>query len=290
MGLGTDDCPVFLGMNDYATLAAGASLTGAELLLSGEADIAFNAAGGYHHAHAARASGFCYLNDVVLAALRLTSAGKRVLFLDVDAHHGDGVQDAFYDRNDVLTVSLHESGKTLFPGTGFEDEIGVGQGEGFCVNIPLPVGTFDAAYLWAFREAAWPLIRAYAADVVILELGMDGLAGDPLAHLHLTNNVFADIVGMVRGLNKPLLVTGGGGYHVDNTVRGWALAWSELCGEQEHDLSIGMGGVMLETTEWSGGLRDRILLTDAGIHATVEAELRATVDKVRSRLFPLHGL
>lgn len=138
MGLGTPDCPVFAGMYEYAALAAGASVTGARLLLRGEAHVAFNPSGGYHHAGAERASGFCYINDVVLACMALTGAGKRVMFIDVDVHHSDGVQGAFYERDDVLVVSFHESGRTLFPGTGFEDEIGSGRGLGYTVNVPLP--------------------------------------------------------------------------------------------------------------------------------------------------------
>lgn len=292
MGLGTPDCPLFPNMLDYVSLAAGGTVTAAQLILSGEADIAFNPSGGFHHAHAGRASGFCYVNDVVLGCMELADAGKRVLFLDIDAHHGDGVQDAFYDRDDVMTVSLHESGHTLFPGTGFVAEIGHGVGRGYSVNFPLPVGTYDAAFLHVLDEGALPLIRAFAPDVIVLELGMDALAGDPLAHLHLTNNAYADAIERVLALGVPILATGGGGYHVENTVRGWTLAWSVLCGDQEHHdaLSFGMGGVMLENTEWSGGLRDRELLSDAGRRNEVDAEIEATVRRVRETLFPLHGI
>lgn len=292
MGLGTPDCPLFPNMLDYISLAAGGTVTAAQLILSGEADIAFNPSGGFHHAHAGRASGFCYVNDVVLGCMELADAGKRVLFLDIDAHHGDGVQDAFYDRDDVMTVSLHESGHTLFPGTGFVAEIGHGVGRGYSVNFPLPVGTYDAAFLHVLDEGALPLIRAFAPDVIVLELGMDALAGDPLAHLHLTNNAYADAIERVLALGVPILATGGGGYHVENTVRGWTLAWSVLCGDQEHHdaLSFGMGGVMLENTEWSGGLRDRELLSDAGRRNEVDAEIDATVRRVRETLFPLHGI
>jgi len=290
MGIGTPDCPVFPGMYEYISLASGASITGARLILSGEADVVFNPGGGFHHAGPKEASGFCFINDVVLAAMELTGAKKRVLFLDLDVHHGDGVQNAFYERNDVMTISLHESGKTLFPGTGFENEIGRGQGKGYSVNIPLPVGTYDAAYEKAFIEAALPLIKKYDPDVLIMELGMDGLSGDPLAHLNLTNNVYADIIKQVLQLGKPILATGGGGYNVESTVRGWALAWSVLCGEDEHDLGIGLGGVMLETTEWLGGLRDRILITDAGIRDTVDAEIQRVIQYIKDKVFPLHGL
>jgi len=290
MGLGTPDCPVFKGIFEYASLASGASVTGARLILSGEAGIAFNPSGGYHHAGPNYAAGFCYVNDVVLAAMTLADAGKRVLFLDLDVHHSDGVQAAFYRRRDVMVISLHESGKTLFPGTGFEDEMGEGEGRGYSVNIPLPVGTYDAAYFRAFNEAALPLMKSYNPDVIILELGMDALAGDPLAHLSLTNNIYAEIISVVMGLGKPILATGGGGYNVDNTVRGWALAWSVFCGDQSEDLGIGMGGMMLANTEWAGGLRDRMLLSDAGRRSAVDAEIDATIGRIQTAVFPIHGI
>jgi len=252
--------------------------------------VAFNPSGGYHHAMAGRAGGFCYINDVVLAVLTLTDAGKRVLFLDVDVHHCDGVQSAFYARKDIMTISMHENGKTLFPGTGYEDEIGEGDARGYTVNIPLPVGTYDEAYERAFREVALPLIKAYDPDAIIMELGMDALAGDPLAHLNLTNNTYAEIISTVVDLGKPLLATGGGGYHIENTVRGWALAWSVFCGEESDDMVLGMGGVMLENTDWSAGLRDRVLLSDAGQRELVDREIAAMTERVKSAVFPIHGL
>jgi acetoin utilization protein AcuC len=224
MGIGTPDCPVFKDMFDYASLACGATLTGAELILSGETDVALNPSGGYHHAKAEKASGFCYLNDLVLACIRFSNNGKRVLYLDLDAHHGDGVQEAFYSSKKVMVISLHESGKTLWPGTGYEDEIGDGSGKGFNINIPLPLGICDIVYLEVFQKFVIPLINAYVPDIFVLQLGMDALAGDPLAHLELTNNTHAEIIGQILRYNKPMLATGGGGYHFDNTVRGWALA------------------------------------------------------------------
>lgn len=128
MGIGTSDCPVFNGLYDYAVLAAGGTLVAAELILSGDIDVAFNPSGGFHHAHPERASGFCYINDVALACHVLAERGKRILYLDVDVHHGDGVAYAFYDRCDVMTISFHEDPRILFPGTGFENEIGDGPG------------------------------------------------------------------------------------------------------------------------------------------------------------------
>jgi acetoin utilization protein AcuC len=292
MGLGTEDTPIFADLYEYATLAVGGTLTAANMILSNQADVAFNPSGGYHHAHPARASGFCYLNDVVLACLRLAGAGKRVAFLDVDAHHCDGVQEAFFRRSDVMVISLHESGKTLFPGTGFEDEIGAGAGEGFTANLPLPAGVYDDAYIRAFEAVALPLLGAYDPDVIVLELGMDGLAGDPLTHLALTNNAHAQVVRDVRAFGKPILATGGGGYHIKNSARGFALAWTVLCGQDDpvDDLSVGLGGVLLETTEWLGGLKDRRLVPDERQKAEVDAAVDATVERVKKKVFPYHGL
>lgn len=291
MGLGTPDTPVFAGLYEYASLACGASIQAAELVLDGQADVAFNPSGGYHHAHAGKAGGFCYLNDVVLACMRLAAAGRKVLYLDLDVHHGDGVQDAFYARRDVLTMSFHQNGRTLFPGTGFEDEIGAGDGLGYCVNVPLPPGTYDEAYLGAFGAVGMPIIRAYKPDAIVLELGMDCLAGDPLAQLMLTNNAYADVLHRIARLDKPVVAVGGGGYHVQNTVRGWALGWSVLCGQdEEHDPAMGMGGVMLETSDWRGGLRDRVRVPDSRQKADVDAAIAETVEKVKANVFGLLGL
>jgi len=292
MGLGTPETPVFRGMVDYAMLACGATLAGVEMVLSGEATVAFNPSGGYHHAEPSRASGFCYINDVALACLALAERGKRVLFLDVDVHHGDGVQNAFYSRADVMTMSFHETGETLFPGTGSVAEIGVGEGKGYSVNVPLPPGTYDEAYVKAFREVAVPLVGAFDPDVIVYEVGMDCLAGDPLANLSLTNGAYADVAEMVTGFGKPIVAAGGGGYHPRNSARGWALVWSVLCGEgiDLHDMAMGAGGVMLESTEWRGGLRDRALVPDYEQLRSVGIAIEATIDALRATVFPLHGL
>jgi acetoin utilization protein AcuC len=214
MGLGGPDTPVFADLFEYGAWACGAGLVAANLLLEKRTDIAFNLLGGFHHAMPGRAGGFCYLNDVALACHHLARAGKRVLYLDVDAHHGDGVQEIFYERNDVFTISMHESGKTLFPWGGFENEIGRGAGLGYNANISLPAGTYDDAFLRAFERVVLPLIGAYRPDVIVLELGMDTLAGDPLTYLHLTNNIVVDVLERLMDFRRPLLVAGGGGYHV----------------------------------------------------------------------------
>jgi acetoin utilization protein AcuC len=291
MGLGTTDCPVFEGMYDYTILAVGASIVGAGLILDNKVRAAFNPSGGFHHAHPERASGFCYINDVALACYILAEQGKKVLYLDVDVHHGDGVAYAFYDRSDVMTISLHQNPRTLFPGTGFEDEIGSGTGKGYCVNIPLPIGTYDAAYMHAIKEVVLPLIGAFNPDVFVFELGADALAGDPLANLALSNNVYADIVKKLLAFDKPILMTGGGGYNLDNTVRAWALAWSVLCGaDADLESNILVGGMMLQTTEWQGGLRDRHVHVTPQQKKSVMPAIDATIENLKSALFPIHGL
>lgn len=272
MGLGTGDCPVFRGVYDYSVLGAGATVGAAELIAQGKASVAFNPSGGYHHAHADYAAGFCYINDNALGLMTLANAGLRALYLDVDVHHGDGVQEAFYHRRDVMTISLHQDGRTLFPGTGFCDETGTGEGTGYAVNIPLPPGTTDELYLRVINQLVLPLIGAFNPDVFVMEIGADALAKDPLAGLSLTNNVYADIIGMLGRFGKPILATGGGGYNIDNTVRAWALAWCALCGEQADDL------------------RDPPLGTPPKHVEMVEAIVDDVIKQIKEGVFPIHNL
>jgi len=312
MGIGTGDCPVFDGLYEYALLACGATITGAKLILSGSADIAFNPSGGFHHAGPEKASGFCYINDVALACQLFAEPcppyhpsqrpfpsldtlgrreGKKVLYLDFDVHHGDGVAYAFYDRSDVMTISFHQNPKTLFPGTGFENEIGTGQGKGYCVNVPLPVGTYDEAYMKAFNSIAPPLITVFNPDVIVLQLGADALAGDPLANLYLTNNVYVETINSLLSFRKPVLATGGGGYNVDNTVRAWALAWAVLSGaDVSQDKNPAVSGVMLGSTEWQGGLRDRRLVISKAQQEMIIPAVEKTIETIKATIFPIHGL
>jgi acetoin utilization protein AcuC len=291
MGIGTLDCPVFAGMYDYSVLATGGTLTAVKKILSGSADIAFNPSGGFHHAGPERASGFCYINDVALACIILAEEGRRVLYLDVDVHQGDGVSYAFYDRTDVMTISFHESPQTLFPGTGSVKEIGKGEGKGYCVNVPLPVGTYDEVYMKAFEHIALPLIGAYNPDVIVFELGADALAGDPLAHLCLTNNTYADIIEHLLSFEKPIVSTGGGGYNIENTVRAWALAWNVFTGvESGHDMHHGVSGVMLESTDWQGGFRDRAFAVSQTQREMVVPVVEKTIEAVKANIFPIHKL
>jgi len=149
----------------------------------------------------------------------------------------------------------------------------------------------DEMYLKAYNEVALPLIAAYKPDVIVVELGADALAGDPLAHLCLTNNAYVEIIKHLMGLKKPILMTGGGGYDVENTVRAWALAWTVLAGvDTGEDTTLGAGGVMLESTEWQGGLRDRELIVSTQQRDIVPQAVEATIDQIKENVFPIHGL
>jgi acetoin utilization protein AcuC len=290
-GLGTDDCPVFGDLYDYALLASGASVTGARLLLDKTAGIAFNPSGGYHHAKSGAAGGFCYINDVVLACKELSNAGKKVFCLDLDVHHGNGTQEAFMSDPSVFTVSMHESGETLFPWGGFETEIGEGPGKGFNVNVPFPVHTDDETYCAVFKEIVPPLIAAYLPDALVLEIGMDVLSVDPLAHFKMTNNALADILPLLTQFQLPMLVLGGGGYNAESTARGWALAWCVLCGlETESDMSIGMGGVFLGSSEWKAGLRDMRVYTQGEEKRQINDRMERVIGYIKRNVFPVHGI
>ncbi|HXY54774.1 MAG TPA: acetoin utilization protein AcuC [Nitrospirota bacterium] len=225
-GLGPGDNPIFPGMFDWSRLIAGASLKAADLVDSGEAVIAFNIAGGLHHARASQASGFCYINDPVLAIKSLVEQGRRVAYIDIDAHHGDGVQEAFFGTDKVLTISLHETGHVLFPGSGFEHEIGEGAGKGYSVNIPLPPETDDELFIYAFAETVPELVAGFKPDVVVSQLGVDTFQSDPLAHLNLTTNGFCLAVRMIKSLAPKWVALGGGGYDIANVARAWTLAWA----------------------------------------------------------------
>jgi len=227
-GLGDADCPVFEGLYDCAALGAGATFEAARLVEEEGFQIAFNLAGGWHHAHRAKASGFSYLNDAVLAINWLVARGRRVVYLDIDAHHGDGVQEAFYDSDRVLTISLHESGIYFFPGTGFEDEIGEGPGRGYTVNVPLLAHTDDALYMKAFDEVAYPLIAAYNPDIIVTQIGADTFRTDPLTQLEITTHSYSYIMRKLKAFKIPWVALGGGGYDLLNTSRAWTIAWAEM--------------------------------------------------------------
>lgn len=229
-GLGPGDNPIFPGLFDWSLLVTGATLQAIEYVASGKGKKAFNIAGGLHHAMRKRASGFCYINDPVIGIIRLLDRGMRVVYIDIDAHHGDGVQKAFYDTDQVLTISLHESGHTLFPGSGFEYEIGEGKGEGFSVNLPFPPYTEDETYLWAFEEIVPELIHLFKPDIVVSQLGVDTFYDDPLTNLRLSIYGFEKVIQRIKDLAPRWVALGGGGYQISNVARAWTLTWAIMNG------------------------------------------------------------
>lgn len=229
-GLGPGDNPIFPGVWEWSLLHSGASLQCARLVEEKEVRIAFNIAGGLHHAHKDRASGFCYVNDPVLAILYFVDRGYRVLYLDVDAHHGDGVQWAFYDDPRVLTVSFHQDGRTLFPGTGNVTEMGTRTGMGYSVNVPMLPGTDDEVFWQGFINIVPRLLETFQPDVIVSQLGVDTFRDDPLASLEFTTNGFCKVISYLREHTTAWVALGGGGYNVDNVARAWALAWAIMNG------------------------------------------------------------
>jgi len=235
---GPGDNPVFPGMWEVEALKSGGAVEGARLLLAGQARTAFSFAGGFHHARPDRAYGFCVFNDAAVAIHWLLRQGLRVAYVDVDVHHGDGVQEAFYDTDRVLTISLHESPQTLFPGTGYPDEGGDGAGLGYSLNLPLAPGTTDEVYLWAFRRVVPPAVRRFAPDVLVTQLGVDTHFADPLAQLLLTTRGYVAVVEELRDLageTRGWLALGGGGYAVEVVPRAWTLAYGVMSGQEFPD-------------------------------------------------------
>lgn len=238
-GLGTLDTPVFPDMHEAVARVVASTVTAVEAVASGRARRAASFAGGLHHAMPDRAAGFCVYNDLAVAIRRAVDRhGVRVAYLDVDAHHGDGVQAAFYEDPDVLTLSLHETGRTLFPGTGFTHELGRGRGLGTSLNVPLEPYTEDEGFLRALDVVAPRALEAFRPDLLVLQAGADMHRDDPLAHLSLS------LQGLVAGYRRAveladahaggrLVVTGGGGYRPFETPpRAWAHLWAAMTGRE----------------------------------------------------------
>ena len=302
MGLGTEDNPIYPGMHEVAALTCGASILGVREVLSGRFDCTFSIAGGMHHAHRSRAAGFSIYNDaaVAIAVARERDPGLRVLYIDIDAHHGDGVQEAFGGTADVLTVSIHESGLYAFPGTGFPGEVGYDAGTGFAANVPLPAYATDECFALAFDEVVVPLARVFRPDLIVAQLGADAHHSDPQTELGLTIPGYRSLVRGIIGLADELCegrlaAVGGGGYHICEVV---PLAWSWAMAE--------LGGVTLgdDVPEaWRAGVQLRLPCEPpasmgtydsfdspperAGrVHVLTAERIRET----RQAVFPYHGL
>ncbi|PTD13507.1 Histone deacetylase RPD3 [Fusarium culmorum] len=226
-----DDCPVFDGLFEFCGISAGGSMEGAARLNRQKCDIAINWAGGLHHAKKCEASGFCYVNDIVLGILELLRFKKRVLYIDIDVHHGDGVEEAFYTTDRVMTVSFHKYGE-YFPGTGELRDTGIGQGKNYAVNFPLRDGITDASYRSIFQPVIENVMKYYQPEAVVLQCGGDSLSGDRLGCFNLSMDGHANCVNFVKSFNLPTLVLGGGGYTMRNVARTWAFETGVLVGKE----------------------------------------------------------
>jgi acetoin utilization protein AcuC len=294
-GYGPGDNPIFPQMHEAGALVVGSTIAAAEAVLEGTVAHAFNASGGLHHAMPSRASGFCVYDDPAAAIAWLLGRGvERVAYVDVDVHHGDGVQEIFYADPRVLTISIHESGEYLFPGTGFVNERGEGDAEGTKVNLPLHPGTGDDAWLEAFREVIPPLVRRWKPDVLVTQLGCDTHATDPLAHLRLTTAAYREAGKMLHDLAHEVtdgrwVATGGGGYQWARVVpRAWTLYFAEMAGAELPDH---LPESWLEDVEFQ--LRGEVPATfseEPLPRRGEDTETRGVIHLVRQSLFPGFGL
>ncbi|NDL57726.1 acetoin utilization protein AcuC [Phytoactinopolyspora mesophila] len=303
-GLGTDDVPCFAGMHEVSALIVGGTVAAARAVWGRSVTHGVNFTGGLHHAMADAASGFCVYNDVAVGIQAMLDAGaERVAYVDVDVHHGDGVQAIFYNDPRVLTISLHETPRTLFPGTGFPDEVGGPDAQGTAVNVALPPGTGDTGWLRAFHAVVPPILRTWKPQVLVSQHGCDSHAEDPLAHLTLTVDGQRASYLALRALahelcGKRWLATGGGGYAlVDVVPRAWthllAIAagapiepealvpesWREFVRTSDYGVAPRRmtDGARGDFSDWEDGY-DPADWLDQAILAT------------RSAVFPLHGL
>lgn len=288
-GFGYGDNPPFPGMYEASLLYTGASLLAADLVVGGQFGCAFSIAGGLHHAHAGAASGFCVFNDPVIVIKRLLQSVDRVAYIDIDAHHGDGVQEAFYGTDRVLTVSFHETGQYLFPGTGFTHEIGQGHGRGYSINMPLFPYTTDDIYTQCFREVVPPILSAYKPDVIVAQLGVDTHFGDPITHLALTSAGFLATVEAIVDARRPLVTLGGGGYNIQVVPRLWTLAYARMIGRDlsDHipvDFARRTGIYRLRDSFTSDDRLDESQITAARDYA------EQSVSDVKRLVFPIHGI
>jgi acetoin utilization protein AcuC len=237
-GLGDEDNPVFDRMHEASALVTGGTVDAALAVRRGDVQHAVNLAGGLHHAMPARAAGFCVYNDAAVAIAALLAEGlDRVAYVDLDAHHGDGVQAAFFDDPRVLTISVHESGLTAFPGTGFPHERGTGKAEGMSVNVALPANTGDAGWLRAFHAVVPPLIRAFEPQLLLTQLGCDSHRLDPLAQLNLSVDAHRHSYAALHELAHEVadgrwVAVGGGGYEIVQVVpRSWTHLVADVTGD-----------------------------------------------------------
>ncbi|OJT13032.1 Histone deacetylase phd1 [Trametes pubescens] len=281
-----EDCPIFSDMYEFCKMYAGASLAAARKLCAGTTDIAINWSGGLHHAKKAEASGFCYVNDIVLAILELLRFHPRVLYIDIDIHHGDGVEFAFYHTNRVMTVSFHKYTGDFFPGTGKLDDNGTGPGKHFCLNVPLKDGIDDDMYLATFKTVIEDTVASFRPTAIVLQCGADSLGCDRLGAFNLSIAAHGECVNFVRKFNVPLLVLGGGGYTIKNVSRCWTYETSVLVGAAIPDeLPVTMYDSFFRETKW----KLHPPLTGRVENQNTAASLQRITIAVRNKLRYLQG-
>ena len=229
-----EDCPVFDGLFNFCQIYTGGSVGGAVRLNHKQTDTVINWAGGLHHAKKNEASGFCYVNDIVLAILELLKVHQRVLYIDIDIHHGDGVEEAFYTTDRVMTVSFHKFGE-YFPGTGHLQDVGQHKGKYYSVNVPLKDGIDDESYNLLFKPIMAKVMEMYAPDAVVFQSGADSLTGDRLGCFNLSIRGHAECLKYMTTFQVPLLVLGGGGYTIRNVARCWTYETGCLLGHELED-------------------------------------------------------
>ena len=283
-GFGHIDNPPSLGMFEWASLATGVVIDACRLVSSGNLARAFApGAGVNHHAMRRRASGFGIFNDCGVALAQLAQANKRVVYIDLDCHHGDGVQSLFYASDRVMTISVHESGVALFPGSGFEDEIGESEGRFYSVNVPLPSYTTDAIWLQAIDEVVIPLTRAFAPDMIVTQMGADGHFADPLTHFKLTVQSIWAAAARMSALADELgvgwVAVGGGGYDMAAVARAWLGVWAVVAGQQVPPLLPAYPDLVLGEDRQSVVDKAPALPAELLLHVTEEAE--ATIRRVK---------
>ena len=290
-GFGMGDNPPARGLFDAATLSSGSSIVATELAMSGASPVAFAIAGGvHHHAMPARASGFGVFNDAVIAIQGLVENGLRVAYVDIDCHHGDGVQLGFYETDRVLTISIHESGQFLFPGTGYTDETGRGDGAGYSVNVPLAPYTGDEVWLEAFEAVVPPLLGSFEPDLVFTQLGIDTHFRDPITHLRLTTQGHNEAVrrlGELAGKSGRWVAVGGGGYDPAAVARAWTMDLAAMAGfELPERIPESFDSIPVPATFADDNPPD----LGSAVFDQTRAFAAESVRQIKENVFPAHGL
>lgn len=289
-GLGDVENPVFKGLYDWSRLGCGGTLEAVHQVVENGCRAAFSMAGGWHHAHSARASGFSYLNDAVIAIKQLLKQGKRVAYVDIDAHHGDAVQEAFYDTDQVLTLSIHENGKDFYPYSGFVDEVGSSAGYGYSINVPLAAHSDDLIFEQACQRVVVPVLKAFAPDILITQMGADPLRTDPLSRLECTTGFMEYAARLFLGTGLPWVAIGGGGYDRLNVARAWTLLWAQMIGVAVADtFPHSFQATLAELGEKAVWLRDRPHLAAPDDFSRAQQVLDRNVSYLERHVFPLYA-